>query len=638
MVQIAVSGAYVKILYEKETTYGIPSGGDYSADGLQNITKILGHGIKVNSWSKDNSLRAITGINNVEPSAIVDGPFNGSISVEFDAIPDMEWLQGIMGQEVVVSTTHKSYRKYLSPQSYSFVMYINNDSVDAKKGDAFLLTGVIISEASFSIESGDNPVHVTLNCSYQTEYKYDDYDNIPVINSPTDAPFNYSMVNGYFWNPNTDVNMQDSFDSIESTIERLNFSIKHTATQIRGIGTRIPKDKVHANIEYEMSMNAVFRDPKKFLEKFYGCYNTPSKYIAPYEQIKIVIENFYRDSRHAKISFDFQNIKIKTHGLPLAIENVIMEDLTLLPIHCQIEVERGCPATPTVNVSPSRVEQGNIFYVSGANFAPGESINIHASFLTTDPTVVTANCLGELYYKTVISASQTPGNYTVKVDSDVSIPSSPGQNFEVVVTSIDELVPTINICKLVMGTENELFSMTGYNFTGSGGVTINLEKYNESTHVWGNASSTWTATVASGSITEGVFTYTNTGHLLSTAAYGRYRLKAIQTGVPYATSAFYVPTFQTITLSSTRLTLTLDGAYFPPSVNTTLIYVNGSTEVSIGVQAASSSGYLPGPTDTDTMVFIRSTPFTVGHSPLIQGTITGVNGGTFVLEKAVTLL
>lgn len=640
-----ISGAYVKILYEFEDVYGYPKGGVISEESIKNITRILGHGIKVDTWQRDNGLRAITGLNNVEASDIIDGPFNGTFSVSFAAIADVAWMKAIMGYEDTVSSSNPitvKYTKFLTPPSMSFVIYMNNDSTEPTYGNAFLLTGVVVSSVNFTVESGDNPVQVTMECAYKTEYKYDVTD-IPVINTPLEHPFNFSMVNAYFWNPNKDINDNPSFDSIECTIDRLTFSIKHTATLLRGIGTRVAKNKVHANIEYELSMSAIFTDPKKFLERFYGCYNTPSKYIAPYSQVKIVIENFFRDAQHAKLMFAFKNVKIKSDSLPLAIENVIMEEMTLLPTICDITVERGCPSTPSVTVSPSVVQIDDVLYVSGANFAPGEDITITSVGLFGTVNA-NANCLGELDYSYILTNPEpTRGTYTITVASD-SIGSTDFTT-NVLVISPDDLLATSSVCKTLFhadpntGTE---ISIVGANFVDVAGhghdVYIGLSSKNDVTGIW---SSTQTiGSVDSTLITnDGMFTFTASDVFEDISA-GNYKIVVNRGLECVSQNLIYVPEIKNAVLASGSLTLDIIGRYFPPLSNVQVTYVDGTTRIGLGLHAVSSTGWMPGrmgatADETSTLTCSRSSAFPVVGTPTVEFNVVGVNNQSFTTSTEV---
>jgi len=100
---------------------------------------------------------------------------------------------------------------------------------------------------------------------------------------------------------------------------------------------------------------------------------------------------------------------------------------------------------------------------------------------------------------------------------------------------------------------------------------------------------------------------------------------------------FYVPEITTVTLSADKKTLTVKGRYYPPMVNTTLIYRDGTTDISIGIHAVSSGGYLPGPTTTETLTYVRTADFP-HDAPVIRVTIPDVNGSSFTLQKNVTEL
>lgn len=651
LTQQPISGAYVKVLYEFEDVFGFPPGNVISEDAAKGVTRILGHGIKVDSWSRDNGLNPVIGLNNVEPSDIVDGPFNGTFSLSFAMIGDIAWMKAIMGQEVVVSTSPslKRYTKNIAPPSMTFVIYMNNDNENPTKGDMFLVTGVVVSGVQIST-SEDSAVQVQMDCMYKTERKFDDITDIPIINSPSDNVFNNSMVNAYFWNPNTDINGPSSFDSIECTIDKVNFSIRHTANLIRGIGTRLAKNKVHANIMYDMSMSAIFKDPKKFLERFYGCPTGPAKYIAPYSQIKIIVENFARDSKHAKIEFAFRNAKIKTSGMPLAIENVIMEELSILPTSCNIEITRGCPAEASVYLSPLTVVQGGELHLSGANFIPGEVITLKSGTLNiydgSSGVTTTANCLGELEYPIILGTEHTsavlPGHYDIEVSSPISM--NPKKTFELTVigaSGTTSNVPQFSICKNTLKDNAETVSMNGYNFgvQADGVITISLEQYYPGSGEWVSASGRWSnETILAADAPVGMFTYSNDA-TIDTGSEGKYRLVASRGTVAggdakYEASAiFYVPSINVAQLNSGKTTVIFSGSQFVPNSNVSVSYVDGTTVVPLGIYATNTEGVL------EQITYVRSVAFT--HTdPKLDMTVIGANGGgtAFTIEKDITEL
>jgi hypothetical protein len=135
-----------------------------------------------------------------------------------------------------------------------------------------------------------------------------------------------------------------------------------------------------------------------------------------------------------------------------------------------------------------------------------------------------------------------------------------------------------------------------------------------------------------------MFTYASgTIGAISTGGTGKFRVKA-QRGALVGVYQFYVPEIVTAQLETGSETLTFNGAYFPIMANVTLKYQAGTTELSLGAYAASSTGYLPGPTSTDTMQYVRASDFPTVGTRTLTVTIAGVNGGSFAVTKTVTLL
>lgn len=625
IVQVPISGAYADILYDFEATFGVPSGGSFNTDAVLSIANILGHGVKVNTWSRDNGVKAVTGLNNVEPSALVDGKFSGSFSIEFDITPDISWLKAVMGAETV-SGLDKSYSKNVTPPSMTFAVFLKNDSTSPSYGEAFLINGVIITNAQFSQDNGDSPFHAQLDCTYQNETLLDNFVDIPALGTPRDQPFNFGMVNAYFWNPGADQNLPASFSSIECTIDKLNFSIKHNGSLVNGIGNRIAKDKVHNNMEYDLSMSAVFKDPRKFLQNFYGSSTSPANFINPYSQVTVVLENFYRDSRHAKISFTFQTLKLKTYSTPLQIENVIMEDLAFVPLTLTIDTNRG-PAVPTFSLSPQFVVQGRELYIKGTNFYPGEVVTLSSTLFSSN-VLLTANALGEADYVYVVPTTASAVYCPISVTAPESMTTA--QSFDLTVISTTALLPAINSSVIVFpsGTATP-FTLMGYNM-GSSLVTIGIDQ-------WSYVSNTWVASTGiSGTITptNGMFAYSGSATITNP---GKYRIKAL--GAVNAYYEIFVPQVLTSTISMTNQahdTYTFAAEYLPPGVDCIITYVDTPGNVPIGIYGAASTGYLPGPTSSYTITYLRSVSFTV-ISPSVSVTIPDVNGSQFVFTGTVTV-
>lgn len=599
---------------------------------MGNIQRVLGHGIRIDNWSRDNGARALVGLNNLEASAIIDGTFTGSISISFDITADVSFLKAIMGDEILESSTTRRYVPRKVPPTLSFALFLNNeksDTVETLRGDAFFITGVVISSAQFSIDEG-NAVHVSLDCAYKTEKKIENVD-IPNVESPEGQPFNYGMVNAYFWNPDSNVNDPSDFDSIECTIQRLSFSINHPAQLLKGIGRRVAKDRFFQNITYNVSMSAVFKDSKKFLERFYGCKTGPANYVAPFEKVSIIIENFFRDARHAKLVFDFHTVKINNDSMPIAIENAIMEDLTLIPLKSSIKVYNGAPPEPSISVSPRTLERGQNIYINVTNLAPGEPVLVSSELFGGD-IEVTANCLGEATLIFPTDASTTLGPKTILIKSSPSLPLS-GVEKSVVVFEVGGIQPTLACSvKLFEPGVETIARISGANFTGTA-VTLSVEKM--SNGEWSEAVGAVLPTPDS--LINGAFTTPDLGKIKLPST-GRYRLVATDIAGHSAYYELYVPEIVNAVLSSDKKTIEFSARYLPTQANVGFKIVEmDRDDIGLGKHRVAFSGYLPGPTEVDVISYSRVTGFPSEEGAEVVATISNINAEDFIFKKELVI-
>ena len=83
-----------------------------------------------------------------------------------------------------------------------------------------------------------------------------------------------------------------SFDSVETVVESFRMTISHGAELIRGIGSRLARDKYHKYLDYTVEVKSYYRDKERFLEKFYGCREGPiNDIVPPMKRVLLVIQN-----------------------------------------------------------------------------------------------------------------------------------------------------------------------------------------------------------------------------------------------------------------------------------------------------------------------------------------------------------
>jgi hypothetical protein len=492
--KVPVGGVFATIYYDFETGFQVYGNSTYGSPGLNSeyylgINKMLGHAVKITGWSENNNVTLLRGLNNIEAANAIDGKFTGELKLEFAAVGTLDWMEALMGlksDSVDYGNKVYEYTKAGVPKSMTFVIMIQNDSVNPHGGDVFVLKGVIMQNVQIAINGTDAPVTVTMTCPYASESAYSSED-LPDFYYPSDNAFNFGQAVAYFWDPMTSADPGDpaSFDTFETVCEELTMTIDHGAELIYGIGSRKARDKFHKFLEYTVSVKVYYRDKERFLQKFYGCSEGPINDTVPaFKRIKIVIQNCKTcDDRYRRMEFEFETAKLNTRESTLDIDSAITETYEFKPLHATIRAWNGEEPVPQWAVSPLHVKQGDLVAMHAKFLPKGAPAQI---FIGTEMiAAVDVNCSGELEYRVMADPQYdywSIGNHTICVkayDGETLIQECQ----DVFVTAEDVTsIPRIIVCPQLFNqvttgpyaNEYGPINVKGYNF-GTYGETTSAE-------------------------------------------------------------------------------------------------------------------------------------------------------------------
>lgn len=471
--RVPVGGVFAAIYYEFETGFQVFGSPALDPDYWMNINKMLGHGVKITGWNEKNNVNLIRGLNNIEAATATDGMYEGQLSIEFEAAGNLEWMEALMGLKTL---THNGkvleYTKKGVPKTLTFLIMIQNDPDNPSGGDIFVMKGVVLQDVTISIEGTNVPVHVKMTCPYASEVAYSS-DELPEFFTTTENAFNAGQSTAYFWNPTADVDDMASFDSVETIVESFEMSISHGAELIRGIGSRLARDKYHKYLNYDVNVKSYYRDKERFLEKFYGCREGPiNDVIPPMKRVKLVVQNCRScGDAYRRYEFEFNNVKIDVRDSTIDVEDAITETYQLKPLNCVIRAWNGEEPEAEFNISPEHIKQGDLVAMHGKFFPRDANTNIYVDDALF--AAVHVNCSGGFEYRFMADADDWAiGNHTIMAKaytgSDVNVEGIVEETRTVFVTGDGvNAIPRISICpQLISGTDAKIgpFTISGYNF------------------------------------------------------------------------------------------------------------------------------------------------------------------------------
>lgn len=472
--KVPVGGVFASIYYEFEDGFQVFGNPGLDDEYYLNINKMLGHGVRITRWNENNNVNLIRGLNNIEAAAATDGQYEGQLSIEFEAVGNLEWLEALMGLRTEVNGGKiLEYTKKGVPRTLTFLIMIQNDADNPHGGDVFVLKGVVLQNVDISVEGQNVPVHVEMTAPYAAEVAYSS-ENLPDFFTTTENAFNAGQSVAYFWNPAADVNDLASFDSVETVVESFRMSISHGAELIRGIGSRLARDKYHKYLDYTVTVKSYYRDKERFLEKFYGCREGPiNDLVPPLKRVLLVVQNCRScGDAYRRYEFEFNNAKLNTRDSSIDIEDAIMETYEFKPLNAVIRAWNGEDPVPEFSIAPEHIKQGDLVAMHG-KFFPRDA----TTTITVDGTLfasIQINCSGGFEYRFMAGTDVwTIGNHEVRAvaytGSDVYGENLVDITQTVFVTSENvNAIPRITACPMLFSKAGdntyENITISGYNF------------------------------------------------------------------------------------------------------------------------------------------------------------------------------
>lgn len=255
---VIYSGGTTYILYQREATYGTDPGWNTAASH-----KHFGQGVKITGIKRSNNAKPVWGLGNRATQGVAIGTWGGSMDIEFAVTNHLEFLSALYAD------TDSPYGATVSQvgNGSSLAIFVGTDYSGASWQQITLFNGCVITNAKFSLETGENPVMCTLSILYKSE--------------TTPATKVKGSTSGQYAQPTNDYDTAAIFSFGQVTnrslngvttyiIERGEISMSSNSKMVYGLGNRLPQGKADAPIEYTGNFRCIIENEVLLQQSYDG--------------------------------------------------------------------------------------------------------------------------------------------------------------------------------------------------------------------------------------------------------------------------------------------------------------------------------------------------------------------------------
>lgn len=298
------TGADSYVKYGFEASFG--------AGGTCN--KPFGHGARITTLDRRNTLRRIYGLGSRNATALLEGQFEGAFTIDFDIDADPWWFKSVLGSDTV-SGTESPYTWTFSEANTPPTMVIEN-GIDLTTDSVATYKGVVVQECNLTCEVGEAPPHVTLTCLYANESHTS--AGLGSAASLGENPYNFGHAS-----------IETPNGTTIADTERVELVINNNAALRYGLGARTGSYASYGQREYTVTTVNYFDDYSTYLQKLWGAATGPQSSASSIATLEINLSNGESAADERSIAILLSNLKINSHSLPQSVEEPIMETVEI---------------------------------------------------------------------------------------------------------------------------------------------------------------------------------------------------------------------------------------------------------------------------------------------------------------------
>lgn len=292
------------------------------------INKTFGQGVRVSAQDARRNLQRIFGLGSRNASAMVEGRFEGALTVDFE-LASPWWLRGVMGS--VTSGGAGPYDHTFSEANAPPSMTIES-GIDLTTDAVIHYLGSLANECTITFEEGA-PAHVSLSFVYASELKATSGLGSQV--AETEVPFNM----GY-----CSLEVPDA-TAIADT-RRAELRITNNAALYWGLGSVLAGQYVMGQRTYDLTTVNYFDDASAYLEKLYGQAASPTVPASSIATIEMLATNSAATTSERTYSIILTTAKVNSHSLPRQMEEALYETAEIQALSGSIVVTNNTETPP----------------------------------------------------------------------------------------------------------------------------------------------------------------------------------------------------------------------------------------------------------------------------------------------------
>jgi len=306
------SGALASISVKKESTYKTDPTGTYNG--------VFGHGTKITSLEKSNSVERIYGLGSRTQQINLEKQFVGSFGVEY--VMSNPWgFAAFLGKGATTGPDGNGIYTHTFTEQNTLPSYAVKNNIELGATDAQqILLGSVAASKSISMSVG-SPVVVSDDFIYATEtFSTDTF--VAQIAETFDV---FSFAHATFSLPD---------GTTVANVQAADISMSNSPEIIYGLGSRVGSTHVDKQREYSIRASVYLTNPAVFWRAFYtGGATSPFSGTAPGNHtevptLTITLDNGLTLGNQRQIKLEFTGVMMDSHSSSQDPTAPIIEDAT----------------------------------------------------------------------------------------------------------------------------------------------------------------------------------------------------------------------------------------------------------------------------------------------------------------------
>jgi len=316
-----VSGVNSYVRYKRES-------GAYTTHSIagDSTWKVFGHGLKVTTSAKNNN-KTVYGIGSRLPTAVVPGPFEATVDLDFK-LSNPWWLRLLIGQAATKTGAGPYSYYWLDTANENGVAAVTlpNDitpftienGINLATDSVRLFQGCFLKTASISASVDTPEVDCRLSCDVRTITK----GTAGIASQETDTESVFNFVQGTLNLPN---------GTPLAGVQNFTMDFDNGTSMLRGLGSRFASGGTCAQMLMNLKASMYFVADADVLDYLLGSTTAPAAAGGTETTLTMTFDNGLATTLQRLISFKFTGVYVDDYSIEQAMENPLIDNWTPQP-------------------------------------------------------------------------------------------------------------------------------------------------------------------------------------------------------------------------------------------------------------------------------------------------------------------